>query len=666
MRYRLKVSTRIYVGFAVLVTLGIGVAGFGVYQFSGVASQLDRMTVVAANTARALQAISLLETIGGAETRYRLDGDANALELRTRSEAQARVLLAEAARVTPSKERRQVSDSVTSLMLAHDKTFEEFRGLAVTAADEQARLLRVGGRMTDGMLRLVEVGRETNDVAATEAAAKVESAFLLVRIANLRFMAFRDTAGRVVFEKKSAEAMTALAALAQDAKPAMQALLPPYGIMLTAYTSRFADFADAALGGADVYKTKMLPQVVAMQLLLRKAGDSLRAEFTARSGDSRSIVRQASLLQEALAGFVLVLGVALAVLIGRSIVRPLTAMTGAMARLATGDKTVEIPARDSRDEIGDMARAVEVFKGNAVEAERLAGEQAAERAAKEQRAARLAEMVRRFEAQTAGMVGQLSTASSDLEKTARSMTATAAQTNSQAARVATAAQEASVGVQTVAAASEQLASSIQEISCQMAQSARMTGKAVEDTRRTDAIVRTLADGAQRIGLVVDLISGIAGQTNLLALNATIEAARAGEAGKGFAVVASEVKSLANQTAKATGDIAQQVGQIQAATRDAVAAIQGIFGTIEEIGGIATSIAAAVEEQGSATAEIARNIQLTAANTREVTANISGVSAAAGSSGAAAEQLLDAAGGLSREAGRLTGEINSFVAEVRAA
>jgi methyl-accepting chemotaxis protein len=249
---------------------------------------------------------------------------------------------------------------------------------------------------------------------------------------------------------------------------------------------------------------------------------------------------------------------------------------------------------------------------------------------------------------------------------ARSMTSTAGQTNSQAAVVARAAQEASSGVQTVAAAAEQLSASIGEISSQVAESARMSGQAVADARRTDGIVRALAEGAQRIGAVVELITSIAGQTNLLALNATIEAARAGDAGKGFAVVAAEVKGLATQTARATEEIAGQISQIQAATREAVEAIRVISGTIETISGIATSIASAVEQQGAATAEIARNVQLAAASTQQVTTTISGVSEAARSTGAAADQVLGAAGDLSRQAERLNGEVGSFVAGVRAA
>jgi methyl-accepting chemotaxis protein len=279
---------------------------------------------------------------------------------------------------------------------------------------------------------------------------------------------------------------------------------------------------------------------------------------------------------------------------------------------------------------------------------------------------RMAALAQGLEASVGQLVGRLASGAGHLETTAKSMTCSADQTNDQATRVAAAAEAAGTGVHAVAAAAEQLSASVKEISRQVAQSSRVTSRAVEDAKRTDTIVRALAEGAERIGQIIELISTIASQTNLLALNATIEAARAGDAGKGFAVVASEVKSLASQTAKATEEIGAQVGQIQAATREAVSAIQQITSTIAEVNEISGTIAAAVEQQGAATAEIARNVQDTAAAAQAVTENIAGVSVAANETGAAASEVLTAAGDVSSQAGKLSEQVAHFLAGVRAA
>ena len=271
-----------------------------------------------------------------------------------------------------------------------------------------------------------------------------------------------------------------------------------------------------------------------------------------------------------------------------------------------------------------------------------------------------------FEAKVGFLISILSSGATDLQATAQSMSGTAMQTSQQANTVAGAAEEASASVHTVAAAAEELTASIHEISRQVTHSTEIAGKAVEDARRTDIIVRTLADNARNIGDVVQLISGIAAQTNLLALNATIEAARAGEAGKGFAVVASEVKSLATQTAKATDAIGAQITQIQGATAEAVTAIKAIGATIEDVNAIASNIAGAVHEQGAATAEIARNVQKTDSSTQEVTATIAGVSQSANLTGTAAGQMLSAASDLSRRADQVSSEVNAFLAGIRAA
>jgi methyl-accepting chemotaxis protein len=277
-----------------------------------------------------------------------------------------------------------------------------------------------------------------------------------------------------------------------------------------------------------------------------------------------------------------------------SITGDISGMAGAMKKLAGGDKFVEIPGVGRKDEIGAMAGTVQVFKDNIIEAHRLRGEQKAqnERAAEERRKTML-DLAAKFEAKVGNLVAALSSAATEMQATAQSMSATAEETNRRSMAVASASEQASTNVQTVASASEELTGSIQEIGKQVQHASKISAQGVEHARKTDATVRTLSEGAQKIGMVIDLINSIAGQTNLLALNATIEAARAGDAGKGFAVVASEVKSLATQTAKATDEVTGHISQIQEATKDAVRAISLISTTVSEINEIAARIAAAV-------------------------------------------------------------------------
>ncbi len=347
------------------------------------------------------------------------------------------------------------------------------------------------------------------------------------------------------------------------------------------------------------------------------------------------------------------------------VTRPLGRMTGAMERLAAGDKQIEIAWTGRADEIGGMARALGVFRENAIENERLQHERS-ERESRtlEEKRGSMLELADRFEAQVTGVVEAVAGEIRQMEGIAGRMAETADQGTQKSAAVAAASREATSNVTTVAMAAEELSASISEIGRQAGQSADISGRAVEQAIRTDETVRGLTEAAGRIGEVVDLINDVAGQTNLLALNATIEAARAGEAGKGFAVVANEVKNLANQTAKATEEISKQIAAVQDETRDAVDDIQGIRDIIGELNDISMTIAAAVEEQGISTKEIARNVQQAAAGTEEVNANIESVSTAAGDTGSAARQVMTATESLAQRAGELSREFARFLAGIR--
>lgn len=361
-------------------------------------------------------------------------------------------------------------------------------------------------------------------------------------------------------------------------------------------------------------------------------------------------------------------GMLLAWLIGRAISKPVVGLCAGMRELADGNFEVVLPGLGRGDEVGDMAQAVETFKVKAEQKARAEAEAKAEQdqIAARQRKADMIKLADSFEAAVGEIVETVSSASTELEASASTLTATAERSQELTTMVAAASEEASTNVQSVASATEELSSSVNEISRQVQESARMANEAVDQARKTNDRVAELSKAASRIGDVVELINTIAGQTNLLALNATIEAARAGEAGRGFAVVASEVKALAEQTAKATGEIGQQISGIQAATQESVGAIREISGTIERLSEISSTIAAAVEEQGAATQEISRNVQQAAQGTQEVSSNVTDVQRGASETGSASSQVLSAAKMLSGDSNRLKTEVGRFLATVRAA
>ncbi len=346
--------------------------------------------------------------------------------------------------------------------------------------------------------------------------------------------------------------------------------------------------------------------------------------------------------------------------------QPVTAMTRQMARLAEGDLTIEVLGGARRDEVGGLARSLEVFKQNAITARRLEAEQREEQIRKQARQQAVESYIGIFDVSASAAVGTLAAAATELAATSKSMSDIAAETNRQAGNVAAGAEEASGNVATVAAATEQLSASVREIARQVAECARIAADAVREADATNGRMRDLSDAADKIGTVISLIQNIASQTNLLALNATIEAARAGEHGKGFAVVASEVKTLASQTATATGEISTHIASIQSATHGAVRAIRDIAGTIGKIDQITVLIASAVEEQGAATQEIARNVGESARGTQLITMNIAGVTHATDETGVAAGNVLDAANELGMQGEHLRRDIADFLAKIRAA
>lgn len=348
------------------------------------------------------------------------------------------------------------------------------------------------------------------------------------------------------------------------------------------------------------------------------------------------------------------------------VLSPILAIADVMARLAHGDLSVNVPFVGRSDEVGAMAEAVQVFRTNGLERARLEAEQAAEQEQRNRRTATIDRLVTDFDRMSSRIARTVADASKDLQTSASTLTAAAEETTHQSTAVSSASEEASTNVETVAASTTQMAASIQEISARVDEASQISAAAVGEAQATRAIMSELEEGAMRIGEIVGLISEVAGQTNLLALNATIEAARAGEAGRGFAVVAAEVKGLADQTAKASGQISTQIGDIQNSARAAVEAIRKITTTIDRIDTISGAIAAAIEEQTATTQEISRNVQQVSVGTAEVAANITGVTRAAEETSATADQVRKASTELADQSVALEREVASFLRGVRAA
>ncbi|AWK85955.1 bacteriohemerythrin [Azospirillum thermophilum] len=513
-------------------------------------------------------------------------------------------------------------------------------------------------------LRAAAETRGDADAAASATAALETS--LLARLASNKTLARHDGDSARAAEQRFADLGRALAALGAATRDTAHAPLAGDAVALTA-TYRQAFQRAVALGGD-------LDRLVNTEM--RTAGDEIAADvgFIRDSGiaEERTVERQTDALIGATQALILVLSLAgaaagglLAFLIGRSIAAPVVGITAAMRCLADGDKSTVIPGVGRRDEVGQMAATLQVFKDSLLANERLREEQEeAKRRAEEERRAALRAMADAFEAQVGSVVQAVTAAAVQLQETSRRMAASAAQTSARATTVAGAAEEASGNVQTVAAASEELATSIGEIARQMERSRCVADQADAEARRTTGLIRTLSANVGGISAIVDLIASIAGQTNLLALNATIEAARAGVAGRGFAVVASEVKQLATQTARATEEIAAKIATVQGGTADAVQAIAAIAAVIADMSGISASVASAVQEQTAATGEIARNVEQAALGTREVSRTIGDVEAESRDTGRAAEQTLEAASELARQGNVLDQEVRRFLGQVR--
>ncbi|RAI41823.1 methyl-accepting chemotaxis protein [Rhodoplanes roseus] len=474
--------------------------------------------------------------------------------------------------------------------------------------------------------------------------------------------------------EKALNDLLSFSAIAKSKLPRLAARIEQDERLVAEIRSNMRPVLDLAMRGEQARANELMratvdPPIRQVLADILDMANQLDRDIKQGSADLTATTESAVVTTYTIVGF----GVALAVLLAFTvaqfgIARPITQLGAGMRRLAAGDFGVVLAGVGRKDEVGEIADAVEAFKIKAAEKARLEAEQAAEqdRVAEARRRAEMIKLADGFEAAVGDIVKSVSSASTELEAAAGTLTRTAETTQELSTTVAAASEQASANVQSVASATNEMSSSVGEIGRQVQEATRIAGEAVRQAEKTDGQITELSQAANRIGDVVKLITAIAEQTNLLALNATIEAARAGEAGKGFAVVAQEVKALAAQTAKATGDIGAQITGMQSATQISVGAIKEISGTIGRIAEISSAIAAAVEEQGAATHEIARNVQQAAAGTTQVAANITDVNRGAGETGSASSQVLASAQSLAHESARLRVEVDRFLSGVRAA
>jgi methyl-accepting chemotaxis protein len=665
-----KIGTRIYAGFGVTLALLIAVGLLGVRSLGTAEQSMDRYGTISNNT---VSGVAIERNFVGLRRNvivYTTSGSERALA-RVRDLAAAlqkdMAALIDALIVAERKAGLKAIEPLIGQYVARVEDAVKLRTAREKAVAERMNVF--GAKARVDLSEIIKVTMADGDKDAAAVAGQVQEALMLARLNAQRFLIQPDQKLVETFRQNAATFIGAAGELEKRlTKPEHKRLAAEAGELGRRYTQAFDEV---------VRETFELDTLVNRTLaeLADRISDGLGAYVKAqRDGladiqkETHATIDQATTLTTMLAVGAVLLGLLVAFLIARGIVKPVVGLAGAMKKLGEGDFSVVLPGLGRKDEVGAMAAAVEAFKVKAAEKAQQEAEEKAEqdRRASAERKAAMIQLADTFERAVGDIVETVSSASTELEAAAGTLTQTAETTQSLSATVAAASEQASANVQSVASATNEMASSVSEISRQVQESSRIAAEAVRQAEKTDGQINELSHAANRIGDVIKLITAIAEQTNLLALNATIEAARAGEAGKGFAVVAQEVKALAAQTAKATGEIGTQISGMQAATQGSVVAIKEIGGTIGRISEISAAIAAAVEEQGAATSEIARNVQQAAAGTTQVACNITEVNRGAGETGSASSQVLSSAQSLASESNRLKLEVGRFLAGVRSA
>jgi methyl-accepting chemotaxis protein len=637
----LRIRGRLFGGFGALILFGLGLAGFGIFQFGQIHDQIGALTLQSNNNLRAGEIASELQAFRSAMLRYNFDQDAASY-----GDAEKRLC------ATYGEIAKNVE------VLKAKRT--ELGGAATQMVVSRELLLRDGDMLASDLQSLSDA---VGDVSA------LTGRIVAVQLANWKFLATRDPVGFEQFKSEVTKANQQFAEMeSATTSPALTKLLASVKATFAKYVDDCEKTSTNLLLGDEIFEKGVRAQAHAAISKIEELRSAIGKTFDTTKAETEDRIVKTVTLQEIVAGATMLLGLVIAFIIARGITRPLSGLTAGMKELADGNFGIVLPGVDRKDEVGEMARAVETFK---LKSEDKAREEAEAKVKQdlilaEQRKRDMRQLADDFESSVGEIIETVTSASRELETSASTLTSTAERAQELTTLVAAASEEASSNVQSVASATEEMASSVNEISRQVQESANIAQQAVDQARRTNERVGELAKAASRIGDVVDLINTIAGQTNLLALNATIEAARAGDAGRGFAVVASEVKALADQTAKATGEISQQIAGMQTATDESVGAIKEIGATIGRMSEISATIASAVEEQGAATQEISRNVQQAAQGTMQVSSNIMDVQHGAGETGTASSQVLSAAQLLARDSDRLKAEVSKFLNSVRAA